>query len=176
MAVTVYIREKGGKQKFTRAPEGPTDAQYWLSACQAGKQKWHRVGKYEDVKKAKLLLERELERVAAAKKYGFPATEAPRRITVKEAVTRYLERKRIAGKRPGTLASYRFTLRLFEGFCTRPYLPMILHGSYLLQPRPLLNWFSETGWTYLGLSSSLGEYRAKSKGNDHGHGRISANP
>jgi integrase/recombinase XerD len=131
MAVTVYIREKGGKQKFTRAPEGPTDAQYWLSACQAGKQKWHRVGKYEDVKKAKFLLERELERVAAAKKYGFPVTEAPGRITVKDAVTKYLERKRIAGKRPGTLASYRFTLSLFEDFCTRLYVDEIIGDDLL---------------------------------------------
>jgi hypothetical protein len=62
MAVTIYIREKGGKQKYSKAPDGPTDAQYWLLACQDGKQKWQRVGKYENVKKAKLLLERELER------------------------------------------------------------------------------------------------------------------
>ena len=49
------------------------------------------------------MLERELEREAAAKKYNLLAPNAPGRVTVKEAITTYIERKRVAGKRPGSV-------------------------------------------------------------------------
>jgi hypothetical protein len=72
--ISTYIRIKvDGKRTFRAAPEVLGDHEYWLKSSYDGRQKWHRVGKYEGVKKAKLLLEREIERNEAARKYGLVA-------------------------------------------------------------------------------------------------------
>jgi hypothetical protein len=72
--IGIYIRLKvDGKRTFRAAPIEPGDFEYWLKSTYDGRQKWHRVGRYDGVKKAKLLLEREQERKEAARKYGLVA-------------------------------------------------------------------------------------------------------
>jgi integrase/recombinase XerD len=83
------------------------------------------------VKKAKLLLEREIERQRVAKEYNLVAPEVAGRLTVQESVTKYLDRKRVAGKRPGTIASYKFTLNLFDEFCHRLYIDEVIGDDLL---------------------------------------------
>ena len=63
--VLVYAREKGGKRTFYPAPSAPDlTANYWLRYERAGKQAWQRVGRYDLVANAKLLLERRISAVA----------------------------------------------------------------------------------------------------------------
>jgi hypothetical protein len=70
--IGIYIRIKvDGKWTFRSAPEIPGDHEYWLKSFYDGRQKWQRVGRYDGVKKAKLLLEREQERKEAARKYDL---------------------------------------------------------------------------------------------------------
>src|SRR6266478_2218253 len=72
--ISIYIRLKiDGKRTFRAAPAEPGEQEYWLKSNYNGRQKWHRVGRYDGVKKAKLLLEREQERNEAARKYGLVA-------------------------------------------------------------------------------------------------------
>src|ERR1700719_2563916 len=130
--ISIYIRIKvDGKRTFRKAPEIPNEADYWLKVSQGGRQKWHRVGKFADVKKAKLLIERELEREAAAKKYGLLVPCLPGRLTVAEAVERYIQRKITAGKRPGTITAYKFTLGLFSEFCPCLYIDEVAADTLL---------------------------------------------
>ena len=116
--IGVYIRTKiGGKRTFRAAPEIPGKFEYWLKSTHNGRQKWHRVGRCDAVKKAKLLLERKQERNEAAIKYGLVAPAAIGHVTVSEGVGKFIQRKIAAGKRPGTVTSYEFTLGLFQKFC-----------------------------------------------------------
>ncbi|MBZ5662867.1 MAG: hypothetical protein LAO08_20905 [Acidobacteriia bacterium] len=72
--IGIYIRLKvDGKRTFRSAPEVPGNYEYWLKSFYDGRQKWHRVGRYDGIKKAKLLLDREQERKEAARKYGLVA-------------------------------------------------------------------------------------------------------
>ena len=116
----VYIKvEVDGKKTFRKAPAQPDmNAEYWLREQAGGKQKWHRVGGYNDVKKAQILLERE----RVAKEYGLSVPEAKGRLTVSEAVERYIQRKITVGKRPGTISAYRYTLGLFSTFSLHLYI------------------------------------------------------
>ena len=58
--IGIYIRIKvDGKRTFKATPEIPGDYEYWLKSSYDGRQKWQRVGRFDGVKKAKLLLERE---------------------------------------------------------------------------------------------------------------------
>lgn len=66
--VSVYWRGKAGA-KF-RKNDGQPTGEYWLRYNQRGKQKWKRVGVWASVAKAKLLLERELQRNEVAKQWG----------------------------------------------------------------------------------------------------------
>lgn len=73
--VSVYWRQKAGT-KF-RKNDGQPSGEYWLRYTESGKQKWQRVGDWTGVAKAKLLLERELQRDEIAKQWGLqaPSTE-----------------------------------------------------------------------------------------------------
>src|SRR5258706_13746040 len=105
--ICTYIRIKiDGKRTFRTAPDVPGNYEYWLKSSYDGRQKWHRVGAYDRVKKAKLLLEREQERKEAARKYGLVVPVALGSVTVAEGVERFIQRKIAAGKRPGTVTAY----------------------------------------------------------------------
>ena len=101
--VLVCVREKGGKRTFYPAPSVPDlTANYWLRYERAGKQAWQRVGHYDLVAKAKLLLERRLSAVAQ----GFILPEdqvlakpSPARVTIQATVNAYLASLRTK-KRP----------------------------------------------------------------------------
>jgi integrase len=130
--VGVYIRTKvDGKRTFRSALEVPGEYEYWLKSAYDGRQKWHRVGRYDGVKKAKLLLEREQERKEAARKYGLVAPPAEGHVTVAEGVRKYIERKVTAGKRPGTITAYKFTLGLFQEFCPHLYIEQVTGDTLL---------------------------------------------
>ena len=68
----------------------------------------------DGVKKAKLLLERAQERSEAARKYGLVAPTSIGHVTVAEGIEKFIQRKIMAGKRPGTVTAYKFTLGLFK--------------------------------------------------------------
>jgi integrase len=128
--VSVYWREKAGT-KF-RKNDGQVTGEYWLRYNQSGKQKWQRVGGWASVAKAKLLLERELQRNAVAKQWGLqpPSTETAQ--SVPDAVGRFIARKKLAGKRPATIDSYQITLNYFSDWCPRLYVEQ-LTGDDLLE-------------------------------------------
>lgn len=128
--ISIYIRTKvDGKRTFLKAPAVPdTTANYWLRyQAENGKQKWQRVGAYADVKKAVLLLERE----RIAKEYDLLAPTVLGRLTVPQAVEKYIQRKITAGKRPGTVTGYKFTLGLFQEFCPHFYIDQITGDTLL---------------------------------------------
>ena len=130
--ISIYIRLKiDGKRTFRAAPAEPGEHEYWLKSNYNGRQKWHRVGRYDGVKKAKLLLEREQERNEAARKYGLVAPASVGHVTVAEGVEKFIQRKIAAGKRPGSIASARFTLGLFQEFCPCLYIDQV-DGDTLL--------------------------------------------
>ena len=130
--IGIYIRLKvDGKRTFRSAPEVPGDYEYWLKSFYDGRQKWHRVGRYDGVKKAKFLLEREQERKEAARKYGLVAPSSLGQLTVAEGVEKFIQRKVAAGKRPGTVTAYKFTLGLFKEFCPHLYVDEITGDTLL---------------------------------------------
>ena len=113
--IGVYIRLKiDGKRTFRVAPAKPGEYEYWLKSTYNGRQKWHRIGRYDGVKKAKLLLERAQERSEAARKYGLVAPTSIGHVTVAEGIEKFIQRKIMAGKRPGTVTAYKSTLGLFK--------------------------------------------------------------
>ncbi len=128
--VKVYWREKAGS-KF-RKNDGQTTGEYWLRYNEKGKQRWKRVGSWDRVPKAKLLLERELQRNEIAKQWGLqpPSTETSQ--NVPDAVERFITRKKLAGKRPATIDSYRTTLNYFRDWCPHLYIAQ-LTGDDLLE-------------------------------------------
>src|SRR5260370_13279167 len=117
--------------QYSCSPAEPGEQEYWLKSNYNGRQKWHRVGRYDGVKKAKLLLEREQERNEAARKYGLVAPASVGHVTVAEGVEKFIQRKIAAGKRPGSIASARFTLGLFQEFCPCLYIDQV-DGDTLL--------------------------------------------
>jgi hypothetical protein len=106
--VLVYVREKGGKRTFYPAPSVPDlTANYWLRYERAGKQAWQRVGHYDLVAKAKLLLERRLSAVAQ----GFilpedkvPEKPSPSHVTIQAAVDAYLASLRTKKRPPKSIS------------------------------------------------------------------------
>jgi hypothetical protein len=75
----VYIRvEIECKRTFRKAPKVPSNHEYWLREQNNGKQKWHRVGEWANVKKATLLLERE----RVAKQWRLVSPSLPGRLSV----------------------------------------------------------------------------------------------
>ena len=122
--VRVYWREKAGSP-FRKAQDGLTEGEYWLRYNESGKQRWQKVGPWDEVRKATILLERSLKRQRVAKKYGLVAPADSGRLRVSDAVQQYIARKRLAGKRPGTIVSYTSNLGLFKDWCPRLYIDEI---------------------------------------------------
>ena len=93
--VRVYIRKKvDGKRNYYPAPSVPDlTACYYLRYEGHGKQVWQRVGHFDLVAKATLLLERKL--FAEANGYLLPAeeriSEVPHKPTVAQTIDGYLE-------------------------------------------------------------------------------------
>ena len=125
--ISIYIRETTGNRAFKPAPAIPGDYNYWLRFTENGKQKWQHVGEYAEVKKAILLLERQ----AIAKAYDLLAPTVLGRVTVPQAIEKYIQRKIISGKRPNTVTGYKFTLGLFAEFCPYLYIDQITGDTLL---------------------------------------------
>ena len=70
--IGIHVRIKiNGKRTFRATPNVPGDFDYWLKSTSNRRQTWHRVGRHDAVRKAKLLLESEQERKEAARKYDL---------------------------------------------------------------------------------------------------------
>jgi integrase len=133
--VLLYVREKGGKRSFSRAPEIPDLAAcYWLRYEKDGKQIWQQVGHYDSVQREQLLLEKRLS--AAAQGFILPedkASEKPgaARITIQAAVDAYLESLRIKKRPPKSISDKQRDIGYFTAFCKRIHMDEIVSRDML---------------------------------------------
>ena len=133
--VLVYVREKGGKRTFYPAPSVPDlDACYWLRYERAGKQAWQRIGHFDLVAKAKLLLERRLS--AAAQGFVLPEDQASQkapssRITIQAAVDAYLATLRIKKRAPKTISDKERDIGYFTECCKKQYMDEVVSADIL---------------------------------------------
>ena len=133
--VLVYVREKGGKRTFYPAPSVPDlDACYWLRYERAGKQAWQRIGHFDLVAKAKLLLERRLS--AAAQGFILPEDKVPEkpspsRVTIQAAVDVYLASLRTKKRPPKTISDKERDIGYFTAFCKKQFMDEIVAADLL---------------------------------------------
>src|SRR5260370_36246835 len=133
--VLVYVREKGGKRTFYPAPSVPNlTANYWLRYERAGKQAWQRVGHYDLVAKAKLLLERRLS--AAAQGFILPEDQVPEkpshgRLTIQATVNAYLASLRTKKRPAKSISDKERDIGYFTAFCKKQFIAEIVAADLL---------------------------------------------
>jgi integrase len=139
--VSVYTRNRG--ENFRAAPAVPDlNAIYYLRFYDGPRQRWQRVGQYDFVKRAKLLLERQLS--AKAQGFTVPDTRTPGAecTSLRDALTTYLADVE-AHKHRHTFTGYKQTLDQFVPAVNADYLDEVKRAQLL----EFITWLRKEGYS-----------------------------